>query len=202
MNKMHDTRGQSFVEVTLFLPIFLLIMAGIADLGWFINRYLDLTDTSREVARFVSDLDPGRYDPRINMNSPWHDPSVERDCDATVDFYMVGACYAEQILPIDLRSGNGYDDIVITAYAMDGSTITRVYPPDSVGWSLYGNQETTIDLTGRLDALAPRRGFVVVEIFYMHQNLLRIWPITMFLPDGIGIYTFTAMPNPTAGTRQ
>ncbi len=45
-------RGQTMVEFALVLPIFLLLLLGIAQLGIAFNNYLDLTDAVRQGARF------------------------------------------------------------------------------------------------------------------------------------------------------
>lgn len=51
-------RGQSFVELALTLPLLLLLLAGLVEVGFFINRYLDALDLTREAARFASNRDP------------------------------------------------------------------------------------------------------------------------------------------------
>ncbi len=51
-------RGQSFTELALILPILLLLLAGLVEVGFFINRYLDALDLTREAARFASNRDP------------------------------------------------------------------------------------------------------------------------------------------------
>ena len=51
--------GQSLVEFTLMLPILLIVISGLIEFGFLLNFYLDLVDTTREVARLASDDDPG-----------------------------------------------------------------------------------------------------------------------------------------------
>ena len=61
MGGAHDTkkqrsgrwqRGQAMVEFTIVLPIFLLLLLGIAQLGVAFNNYLALTDAVRAGARY------------------------------------------------------------------------------------------------------------------------------------------------------
>jgi len=51
-------RGQSLVEMTVTLPIFLIMLAGMVEVGWFANNYLILSDVVRTSGRFGSVRDP------------------------------------------------------------------------------------------------------------------------------------------------
>jgi hypothetical protein len=51
-------RGQSLVEITLFVPILILLLAGFVEIGVLINGYITTLDASRASARYVSPLDP------------------------------------------------------------------------------------------------------------------------------------------------
>src|SRR3990172_3944725 len=89
-------RGQSLVEIALFLPIFLILIVGVVEIGYYMNHYINLLDATREAARYGADGDPvGNYDPAYNHNSPSYTGAVP-NCDdpALTDFYAVVACYA------------------------------------------------------------------------------------------------------------
>lgn len=51
-------RGQSLVELTLTLPILMLMLMGLTEIGWYANNYLTLLDVVREAGRFGSTRDP------------------------------------------------------------------------------------------------------------------------------------------------
>ena len=51
-------KGQSMVELTLTLPIFIIMLIGLVEVGWFANNYLILTDVVRAAGRFGSIRDP------------------------------------------------------------------------------------------------------------------------------------------------
>lgn len=202
-------RGQSMVELAVFLPIFLIIIAGVAEMGWYINVYLNLLDATRESARYAADLDPTNYDGSYNANDPVYS-GVVADCDATTDFYAVIACYAERNIPYDLEPDNEYDDIVLSAFTIKGGNVYNAWRfPDFLagtvdeGWSLYGNQ-TSLFSTARVNELfddgSPDQGIVIVEVFFLHKQVLSLPFITIFIPENIGVHVFTMMPNPTAGT--
>jgi Flp pilus assembly protein TadG len=44
-------RAQSLVETALLLPVLLLILSGLIEFGFLLNRYLILLDAVRNVAR-------------------------------------------------------------------------------------------------------------------------------------------------------
>ena len=57
IRKTHS-RGQSFLELALILPILIILLLGVVEVTFFIGRYLDLLDLTREAARFASVRDP------------------------------------------------------------------------------------------------------------------------------------------------
>jgi hypothetical protein len=55
------TRGQSLVELTLTLPILLVMLLGLTEIGWYADHYLTLLDVVREAGRFGSTKDPMQW---------------------------------------------------------------------------------------------------------------------------------------------
>jgi hypothetical protein len=51
-------RGQSMVELAITMPIFLIMLVGLVEVGWFANNYLILTDVVRAAGRYGSIRDP------------------------------------------------------------------------------------------------------------------------------------------------
>src|SRR5215216_4589210 len=43
--------GQSVVELALITPILIILLAGLVEIGWFANNYLNLLDVTRAGAR-------------------------------------------------------------------------------------------------------------------------------------------------------
>jgi hypothetical protein len=54
-------RGQSLVELTLTLPVLLVMLMGLTEIGWYANNYLTLLDVVREAGRFGSTHDPMQW---------------------------------------------------------------------------------------------------------------------------------------------
>ncbi|HLF25474.1 MAG TPA: TadE/TadG family type IV pilus assembly protein [Anaerolineae bacterium] len=220
LQRLGAERGQSLVELALFMPIFILIIAGIVEMGYFMIRYLDILDASREAARFGADLDPvgtagpsgnPSYNPAYNHNSPAYSGATV-DCGATEEFYTAVACYAQDSMSEELDPDNGYDDVVISAFTIrDGGDVCndwrwpdRMEPPvDDEGWSYMGNQFSRFSIA-RVNELipdgSPPQGLLILEMFYQHRQALGLPFFTVFVPRDIGIYVFTIMPNPTAGS--
>ena len=55
-DKLRGQRGQTMTEFAVVLPIFLLLLLGIAQLGIAFHNYIQLTDATRAGARFGAPL--------------------------------------------------------------------------------------------------------------------------------------------------
>lgn len=55
-------RGQSLLELAFFMPILIIMLVGLAEIGWFTNNYLIMLEVSRVAARFGTVL-TGNNDP-------------------------------------------------------------------------------------------------------------------------------------------
>ena len=59
---LRSERGQSLVELALVLPLLILLLAGVADLGRAFFSYIQITNAAREGARAASRLSCYRLD--------------------------------------------------------------------------------------------------------------------------------------------
>jgi hypothetical protein len=192
-------RGQSFVEMAIFMVIFIIIIAGIVELGSFFVDRANLVDASREAARFAADLDPAVYYSIIfNRNSPqFTRPLGPEDCEWVYDLWGSTTCWAEE-LAHGIDPDNGIDDIIITAWTVRNGI--RVYNfPDNLGvwepFSLTGNQ---VPKAFSDDVSSICAGYVSVEIWKAHPQLLGLPFFTVFVPDPIVMYERTIFPNNSA----
>jgi Flp pilus assembly protein TadG len=84
-----DPRGQALVEFALVLPIFVLLMVAIFDLGRAAFAYNTLTNAAREGARMAI---VNQYKPSIVARAKQQTAIVElNDPSVTVNFYQVNA---------------------------------------------------------------------------------------------------------------
>lgn len=150
LRRFSSPYGQSMLEMAIFLPVLLLLIAGMVEVGMYANDYLTLLDAAREAARFGSNLDPEftvqyPFDAREGAAAPFPDvrptelitPSVgmtPEDLDNlckdgdTTNFYYEVACLAFQNIPLgQLRPGQG-DDVVVTVVGFVEQTIAYRWP--------------------------------------------------------------------------
>ncbi|HEY9076770.1 MAG TPA: TadE/TadG family type IV pilus assembly protein [Anaerolineaceae bacterium] len=135
-------KGQSFVELALVLPVLLLMLMGLMEVAFFIGKYLDVLDLTREAARFASVRDP--------FNNPLADSNCLTD---GFDFYFDVSCVlapptctCTKTDPWCWCNGlNRYanlnmatDDIVISIYTISGNTVTDAHPKSPKGVALAG----------------------------------------------------------------
>lgn len=137
--KIKSTRGQSFLELALVLPILLLMLLGLVELTFFMGRYLDILDLSKEAARFASMRDP-------------FSPGSDLDCSTTNDlnFYYDSSCMlsppAGSAACTESQYCNGFnplltlnlatDDVVITAFTIAGHEVSDQWPEPNSYWAL------------------------------------------------------------------
>ena len=267
------TRGQSFVELALILPVLLLMLLGLVEVAFFMSKYLDGLDLTREAARFASIRDP--------FSAAAHD----YDCFTAnmFDFFWDTSCIFsppepyKAAEPTNLANcpnpaplgGNQWcnglnkylsfnpatDDVVITVFSIaENNTILRTYPfggsevvTDEHGnpsyyWALSNHidqpsngtaanprrdnwkkncggavvnnlpyfTQARIENTGALSLVSSdfptgvvtdplgRKGFVGVELYYCHTQVLGLPVFTIFIPNPIMMHVYTLMPLPAA----
>ncbi|HEY72459.1 MAG: hypothetical protein DRJ03_24140 [Chloroflexi bacterium] len=59
MNEQNRERGQGLVELAIILPILLLLLLGVAEMGFLMRNYLVVLNADREACRYAA---KGRYD--------------------------------------------------------------------------------------------------------------------------------------------
>ncbi len=186
--KAQHNRGQSMLEFALVLPVLLILLSGLVEIGFLLVDYLALEDATRNAARFASD---GYYYVRDN----------DTDCTTTRDFFRQTACDAlmelSQERPTITLDANS-DDIVISAVAiLQGSGVIKRFPQPNGWWSYYhhfGSRVTDEQINNALDPNAPNTGMVVVETYYHYHQKLKLPWIEAFLPDPILLHAYAVMP--------
>jgi hypothetical protein len=144
-------RGQSFIELALVLPVLLIMLAGMTEVAFFVGRYLDMLDLTREAARFAS----VREFRSVQAASAFN---CSDNSGGAFDFYYDTACIfspplGSTVCPkaIFCNGFNPYitmnmatDDIVITVFTLGGHpgdpgatpptsptySVTNVHPGD------------------------------------------------------------------------
>jgi hypothetical protein len=57
-DRTYRQRGQSFTELAIFMPILILLLAGMVEVVFLFNDYLQMLDAARGGSREASDIDP------------------------------------------------------------------------------------------------------------------------------------------------
>jgi hypothetical protein len=131
--KLKREKAQSFVELALVLPVVLLILLGVIEVSFFISRYLDVMDLTREAARFASIRDP-------ELGKAWISNLYDCQNATPFNFYYHTACIFSPpkdsaICPTASRFCNGLNPLVYLDPAIDDVVIEvfGVQGPASVG---------------------------------------------------------------------
>jgi len=201
--------GQSFVELTLILLPLMLLLAGIAEFGFLLNRYLNILDATREAARYTAN-----FNPFCPANST--DPA----CPAytvTPNYYSSTACEVKNVmLPLRLDTARG-DDIVISFFVISHGIVSGRFPAadgeNGWSWSAHGgwsaepncltggsgtrnhsSRQSSAFILSRMDPTAPDVSVSLVEVFYNYPQTLRFPLFEQFIPDPIPVYAYAIMP--------
>ncbi len=215
---LRSESGQSMVELALALPLLLLILVGVVEIGMYYNTYLTLVDGTRESARFLADLDYLNVDLSGNTNCNTNTPPT------TTDFFIQGAC---EVLnnSYGIKFDYTTDDIVVSAVTVKDGNIVARYPNDgnsvhsnggnpANGWSycrniiktgcvpaasLFDNAALNARISSFTGTSAPDTGLVVIEVYHLHRQFLGLIPPGLaFLPQAVMIHAYTIMPLPSA----
>jgi hypothetical protein len=197
-------RGQGLVEVTLLLPVLLIVLSGLIEFGFMLNEYMAIQDATRNAARFSSD---GLY----------YAIDADHNCNTTRDFYRQTACLVNRELSqerpeVKLNFGDGHDDVIVSAFSITAgsgisATVTDRHPGaygeagwsgalDSTAWGVRNQNSrfTSSEISARLNSVAPSTGVLLVEIFYDYNQKLKLPWITAFLQDPVLLHSYVIMP--------
>ncbi len=189
-------RGQSVVELSLVTPLLIVLLMGLAEIGWFANNFLILLEVTRVGARYGT-TQTGEFSPLAWNNdasrSPYtgfgdypanigsHPVTDYRTCglireDSNLElrgFYNLIACtMSQQLDPLVLDNTNGVDDIVISAFSLQA-----VNPLALPNQRFYKNDSTLAaqiprtQITNSLDlVMADKNQMIVVGRYPTNAN--------------------------------
>lgn len=208
--------GQGLVELTLVLPVLIIVVSSLIEFGFMLNQYMGLIDAARNAARFGSD---GSY----------YVADSDRVCKTTQDYFRQLGCLVSAELrqerpfvamndnstPNDFSDDyldpNRGDDVVISVFSISQGSPATVDDrfPNGSGWSYaqdllsYGirNHDSAFsdaEVESKLDSGAPSTGLLLVEIFYSYEQLLKLPWITAFIPEMMPLHVYTFMPLSSA----
>jgi hypothetical protein len=220
-------KGQSLIELALIVPLILLMLLAMVEVGFLIFNYLNAMDLTREAARFASVRDWRSATP--GGATPLYCQDPDRD---VLDFYKDTACFfVDSTLNANLPfSTTNYSDVTISVFVVvsdTNATVARRLPfgqtdadgdpidPDGDGvWSQY-NDNWKKDCDGNiiheepvfsdedieamfLDDAPKAKGLVLVEGYICYDMLLYVPLLSDVVGSPFRIHTYTFMPAPEA----
>jgi hypothetical protein len=181
------------VELAILLPLFLILIAGLTEIGFAIAAYLSLQDAVREAARFGADGDPCLYADR--QEDP-RDPAAV--CGSDLFLNPISQRFDEAFQPYAPNSGLG-DDLVISAFGIrqDGTLAWRLPRDAPNGWSRFNNQSSRVtnEAIAAQVGHSPSKGILIVEAYYHYRQRLGLF--TWIFPEIIPMYASVWMPLPS-----
>lgn len=188
----HHSRGQSLVELALVTPLLIVMLMGLAEIGWFANNYLILLETTRVGARYGA-VQTGDTSPYLWPNEGSLLPSFYalgsaefaraqdfRVCSnlelkpETRRFYNTLVCRMfdamsplefranDPSLPVGPTNGNGVDDIVVSAFQLQS-----INPLDP---NIPSAMKSTIDFPDKTSSQKDQQQIIVVGRFPTNAN--------------------------------
>lgn len=201
------SKGQGLIETTLLLPVLLIVLSGLIEFGFLLNDYMGLQDAARNAARY-------------GVDSLYYLRDHDQECNTTRDFYRQIACLvnmelAQERPQIELNVGNCEDDVVISAFTISASKVSRRHPIEAgeAGWSMSAdtpglpaacqprNEISAVPVSwvnGRLIGASPNTGLLLVEIYYLYHHKLGLPWITAVVPNPVLLHVNAIMPNSSA----
>jgi hypothetical protein len=198
INTRPGSKGQAFVELALIVLLLMLLVAGIAEFGVLLNRYLNMLDGVREAARYGANYDP--FAPCANGGT--------MDSDGICSEYYAGSSKmaVDVIHPIELNTDVPFkDDIVISLFVLSNGNFCR-YPTGSEnGWSWsknirglatanHASEQSSATIQAQMDPTAPAVSLLLVEVFYNYPQTLKAPFYEQAFPDPVPVYIYAIMP--------
>jgi hypothetical protein len=140
-------RGQAFLELALILPVLLIMLIGMVEVVFFIGRYLDVLDLTREASRFASQRDPQIKEIVAGSGTPPGDYDCSSNLGGDFNFFYDTACvfsptggstscwdgeFCNGLNPFMLLNP-ALDDVVVTVFTVSHNQVTNTWPMNGPG---------------------------------------------------------------------
>jgi hypothetical protein len=217
----YATRAQSFLEFALLLPLLLILLLIMVELGFVMNAYLSLLDSTRQTARVYSGLQPFEITTDTSTTPP---TEIKTD---KLSYYSDAAA-----LLIETLNSNSYqikyndpagaiDNVLVSVIGVDVNTtpnpdvITIIrHPGSSQYWALnpasvtagygskYGADSIIEGYMTKGGSTPVSTGLLIIEVYYSYEGTLRV-PSIKFFDTEIGfatdenpvvLYAYSIMP--------
>jgi Flp pilus assembly protein TadG len=200
-----DTEGQGLVEFALVLPFLILLILGMAELGYAMYHYMVVANANREGVRLAA---RGRFTDADVASRIVSAGGMDRLDGGDYEHILRGMGdepnFGAIITHITLDSGSNWWETVNfyvtgTIATEDGSMVA-IQPSDSrITADLVESYQTNVDLSERIndirmdnDYAATSNRLVIVETFMNHETLMAL-PDFIPIPDRYQLYFMSTM---------
>ncbi len=210
--RLGQMEGQSLVELTLTLPLLLLMFVGLFEIGFALRNYLIVVNANREGTRFAArglwfdDLsDPSAADmifDRVSaaggyVGNPQDGVRILRTESAGSDYPANAKIYIYFVtVPDQIYDGGLVNEPATFGQWAAGSlgyaTKVEIEAESEAARQINYDFNRDYFIGGALD-IASENNFIIIETFYAHEQLLGLPFFTEILPDTIPLYSRTRM---------
>jgi hypothetical protein len=210
--KIRRSEGQSLVELAISLPLLLVMFAGLVEVGAALRNYMVVVNSNREGTRFAArgrwldsaeDVKQIYYrliasagvDQRGEDLVPFLRPSDVGDLPANT---AIAVTYIAVPPQFDGVGAHDPQPAVINGPWITGTLPSGATPVDAAGMAEAArqnneefNQQYFVD-QGLLD-IPSEDNFIIVEVWYTHNQLLKLPFFTELLPETFTLYAQSTM---------
>jgi len=207
-----SSRGQALVEMALLLPILLLLFAGLIELGFGFYNYLVVVNAAREGARYGAKMPEfpdeqvayaatlaGQNLPEFVQVDEQGEPLIDEEGRMIVNDQRASVFVSRVSAPVP-EDGYDYEYAILDGYPKAfGKAALAEEDQES---PKHYSQVTEPRLAGIADEVeAALSGitfqqdadFIIVEVFYDHSQVIRLFKIGEIIPDPIPLSSLTMM---------
>jgi hypothetical protein len=184
-----DEDGQGLVELTLAIPVLIIMFFGLVELGAALRSQLVLVNANREAGRFAS---RGVFTDEQIAHRALVAVSGQLPVEVTGTDPNTQLIITRFHIPADKSRDATYDKpIYITGTLGHASRID----PDVYKLALKQHNDDFNDelVADQKDAQRTMNDLVVVEMFYHHSQLLNAPVINWIFPEPLPLYSWTTM---------
>ena len=181
--------GQSLVELTLALPVLLILFLGLIELAMALRAYLVLVNANREAARFAS---RGTFTDEQIAERALISFSGQLPVNTVGPASNTGIIVTRFHVSDDPTAAATFETPI---YATGTLTYTSKISPELYAIRLKNrNDDFNADLVAsHPDAVRSVHDVVFVEVFYYHHQVLRATIVEWIFPEPIVLYSRTMM---------
>lgn len=189
MRQASHEEGQGLIELTLVLPVLLLLFLGLIELGLALRAQLVLVNANREAARFAA---RGTFTDQQIADRALVAFSGQLPVTTDGSGANTGIIITRFHIPADPGEQATYDTPV---YATGALTHTSKINPAEYELALKTQNDAFNDqlLATHKDAVRTTNDVVVVEIYYYHNQLLHAPIVEWIFPEPMVLYSWTTM---------